>query len=48
MQENTKKYIEDMLWRLKVQTNTAKSEIDEIIKTRSKLQKCFKKISKNC
>jgi hypothetical protein len=47
MKENTKKYIEDMLWWFEVQTNTLNFELNEIIKTRRKMQKFYKKIIKN-
>lgn len=48
MQENTKKYIKYLLDDLEIQLNTIDGEVKDTIKTRRKLQKFFKKISKKC
>ncbi len=48
MQNNTKKHIKAMLDDLEIQLNTVESELKDVIKTRRKLQKFYKKISKNC
>lgn len=47
MQENTKKYIQDLLYYLEIELNTIKAELEIAIKARSKLQKVFSKISEN-
>lgn len=46
MQENTKKYIEDMLKDLEIQLNTVEGELRETVQIRRKLQKFLKKIPK--
>jgi hypothetical protein len=46
MQENTKKHIKDLLKDLEIQLNTIDGELKDTIKTRRKLQKFYKKISK--
>lgn len=48
MQNNTKKYINDLLEDLEIQLNTVDGELKDAIKIRRKLQKIYKKISKNC
>jgi len=45
MQDNTKKYVKDMLEDLEIQLNTVESELKDAIKTRRKMQKFYKKIS---
>ncbi len=47
MQKNTQKYIQDLLKDLEIQLNTIEGELIETVKIRRKLQKFFKKLSKN-
>ena len=48
MKENTKEYIKEMLKDLEIQLNTAKAELKDAIKTKSKLHKIYKKVIRNC
>lgn len=47
MQSNTKKYIQNLLDDLEIQLNTVEGELKDTVKIRRKLQKVFKKISRN-
>lgn len=47
MQSNTKKYIQNLFDDLEVQLNTVEGELKDTVKIRRKLQKVFKKISRN-
>lgn len=47
MQNNTKEYINEMLKDLEIQLNTIEAEVREATQIRRKLQKFYKKLSKN-
>lgn len=48
MQENTKKYIENMLLELEMQLGTIEIELNDAIKIRNRLQRFYKKLIKSC
>ncbi|MDD3436177.1 MAG: hypothetical protein PHC64_03385 [Candidatus Gastranaerophilales bacterium] len=47
MQNNTKKYLKNLIDYLEIELNTIKAELRVVIKIKNKLQKFYKKVINN-